>query len=161
MKKLIIILCLLFSGVAWGETIVESTRGPLQNREKQLIDDGNMEAIGTSDWECCLHAICSKEANGLLFNHVLRVTDNGIAPYARQVALVAGEQYHIRGRARGDGTNYPTVWIGSHVWTGTTSTEWQDVDIVASATSGYFGIYCFNTNGNYCEFDDIFVTEAR
>lgn len=130
----------------------------------EALIDGDMEAVSTSAWEGSGYSgTLTKEAlgpaEGLRF---LRVTYNGTSnPSGRQLALVPGATYLMTGRARGDGTAVPRISASSTVWgTGTASDEWQDINVVFTATDTYIRLYAITSIAGYCDFDRMAVREV-
>ncbi|MBU1017613.1 hypothetical protein KKA33_01135, partial [Patescibacteria group bacterium] len=129
----------------------------------ELLTDGDMEAAGTTAWLPQNNPTYTKETGtphgG---SQVLRVAYNDTASASvRQNVLTAGNTYKFTGWARSDGTGTPRVQTGyGHiVWTGTTSTSWQEVDVTGVSEST--GFYLVNGgSAGYSEFDDMSVVEA-
>lgn len=124
--------------------------------------DGDMEAADTSAWTAGNGATLSKET-GTPYEgtRCLRITRATAAGTAEQYILARYTDYNIHGYARGDGTSNPMIQIfGSTLWTGTSSTSWQEFDVDFSVESGtsYDEIYFITSGGaatNYTEWDDI------
>jgi hypothetical protein len=126
--------------------------------------DGDMEASGVTDWGVGNSAALTKETTDPYRGaQVLRVAFAGIAnPYTFQDVLIVGEMYRAVGFARSDGTRIPIFSQNSvNLWTGTTSTDWQRVDV--SFTAAAVTTYELITIGaaGYTEWDDIRVWKVR
>lgn len=128
---------------------------------KDVLADGDMEAVGTSAWSAVGRAILSKEDNGD-GGQCLRIARGSAgSAYASQLVMTVGKRYRILGRARGDGANQPRLYGGGTTyWTGTSSTSWQYFDVSGiQLTNTSFNPYCSFTVAGYVEFDDIQVLE--
>ncbi len=139
---------------------MEGTNGPV------ALVDGNMEAAGTGSWSGGGSETLAKIAGNLsgVGSQYLRITQTAPTPTAFQTMLTNGHSYHITGWARGDGTANPFVSSNdsSMAWTGTNSATPQYFDYTAGYTGvGQFRLWCKNGgNGNYCDFDDITITDV-
>jgi hypothetical protein len=128
-----------------------------------IIVDGDMEGVGVSLWSVGNSATLTKEAGtphgG---SQCLRVAYNtSSSPYAFQTTLVVGRTYRITGWFRGDGTYLPSLWAGTGVtYAGTTSTDWQEFDVVFAPISTSLRLYSSASAAGYCEFDDITVEDV-
>lgn len=100
---------------------------------------------------------------------VLRVTNtlNGdILAAAVWSGLTVGEDYRVRGKARGDGTCRPALGRqGSAIgyWTGATTTDWQNIDVTITNslnTTLWFTCHLSGDGSNYCEFDIITIEKT-
>jgi len=146
-------------------TVTEYT-GPATDNEQQLLADGDMEAGDTSSW-VSIQSDLSKESGAAEDGDlILRVSYNGTgAPQARQNSLLTGGgiiDYHLTGWARGDGdAAYPSVTAGNPLWTGTTSTEWQRIDVIKAPNVTTFVAYCNAAAAGYCDYDDLVISELR
>lgn len=136
---------------------------PLVNK----LTDGDMEAAGTGAWYSVRATLTKETANPKTGTKCLRATYNGSTTPGGtyQSVLGLGTRFMVTGWARGDGTTYPVVGLGSYVapaWTGTTSTEWQRFNVVADnvSGSGNFLLYGYLVSaGHYVEFDDVQVID--
>jgi hypothetical protein len=145
--------------------MVTEYKGTIQNAEKQLLTDGDMEAVGTASWGALNGAVLSKVVispyDGTQNLKIVN-SDGGVVRAAYQNILTVGKSYHITGWARSDGTITPYIYVGtagSSSFSGTLSTDWQRVDVVATANSVTLA---FSANAlGYIEFDDIMVTEYK
>lgn len=111
-----------------------------------------------------LQAIASKVAGtrtGGTGSKVLRIQFDGTNSYGLvlQQPLTTGHVYRLRGWARGDGTAYPLVAKeGAAVFTGSTSTAWQEIDVTFTSTGTIIYIEGIGlTGGHYVEYDDITI----
>jgi hypothetical protein len=127
-----------------------------------LLQDWQMELSGTTNWTPYNSATLTKDTtNPYSGARCLRATYNLVNnPGASQAILSIGKTYRIRGYARGDGTYYPVVHTGAIIWTGTTSTSWQEFDVTADATSTTMLFYSNVTAAGWVEFDEIQVEEV-
>lgn len=128
--------------------------------EPAYVVDGDMEGADCSAW-AAYQAVLSKE--GSAGSRVLRVSYDGVnaAGLAYQSHLTTGQCYRVRGRARGDGVCAPSVLIGYAVenWSGTPSTDWQDIDVCGVALGdNILRLQCNNlSSGSHVEYSDITV----
>lgn len=124
------------------------------------ITDGDMETAGVAEWTVGNGATLTKETTDPYEGtQVLRVAYGGVAnPEAYQNKLIVGSAYRITGVARSDGTSPPYVLAGAAtVWIGTSSTDWQKFDVVASPTSVGWLRLRNQSSAGYVEFDDVVV----
>ena len=157
----------IFENLAANRFAKVSGRYPQAFTHDSVIADGDMEAVGVGDWTVYNNATLSKEtADPYEGTRNLKVLYNGTShPAASQIILIAGHKYQITGKCRsgGVGSEYPRIQGGTGmVFTGTTSTSWQDVDVtfVAGGTTVYLYAYNATGAGEYCEFDDMSVTRV-
>lgn len=130
-----------------------------------LLVDWRMELSGVSSWTAGNSATLTKQtgnpagfASGI---QVLRVAYNGTAdPSAYQSVLSIGQDYRVRGWARGDGTANPEVYDGAtQLWAGTSSTTWQQFDETFTATAALCHLTAIASAAGYCEFDNVVLEE--
>jgi len=126
-----------------------------------VMIDGDSELAGVASWTVGNTAILTKSTVAPhTGTQALRVFKTGSYGYARQTILTVGQTYRLLGYARGDGTSYPRVQDSAGiVWSGATSTAWQNMDAVFVATSTQLDFYKRINGGEWCEFDDIIVLE--
>lgn len=130
----------------------------------ELLVDGNMEAIGVAAWTAGNSATLSKQTGtphgG---SQVLRVARNGVNnPSATQTILTIGKTYRVQGWMRSDGSAIPTIVGFASNITGTTSTSWQAFDSVLISIGTQLTLRAATSTGTqYCEFDDISITEVN
>lgn len=126
-----------------------------------LLTDGNMEAADTSAWTAITATLSKQTGTPHGGSRVLRITRDGSDVFrAGQDVLVDGIYYTVRGYARSDGNATPYLsFTGTTLWTGTTSTSWQEFNVDFTATSeptlklAGIGV----SAGWYVEFDDVFL----
>lgn len=137
-------------------------------RSGELVQDGNMETSGISNWTAVGTPVITKQTvtqHGGNSGQVLQVAQNvNINPGASQSVLVAGKTYRATGWFRGDGSGTAAPRVnagGSFTIDGTNSTTWQYFDFTGIPTGTNLILYAINTtvNGQYAQFDDISVTE--
>lgn len=120
----------------------------------ELVTNGDFETdtTGWSATNSTLSIISWYSGNGL------RVTYGGAGTgLAYQLPLTVGKRYRFRALARGDGTSAPAFRDGSTVqWTGTSSTDWQNVDIEFVSGGTAVQLLCGTT---YTEWDYVSVEE--
>jgi len=99
--------------------------------------------------------------NAILTNptaDVLRVAyDDTTNPNAAQTILTGAKRFRITGQARGDGTYAPAFTssgANSH-WTGTTSTDWQEFDVIITADFANLRLLAAATGAGYAEFRNV------
>jgi hypothetical protein len=132
-------------------------------RVGELMQDRDMEASGTNDWQAAQTATLSKQTTSPHGGaQVLRVAWGGNSgPGAQQNTLDLGKTYRVTGFTRSDGTFIPQVAdTGTAKWTGTTSTSWQPVDVTFVATGNILRLRGNNNVAGYTEWDDMSVTEV-
>lgn len=132
----------------------------------QLMTDGTMQGADTSAWTSNQSATLTKQTNQTLpdgsTGNVLRVLRNGVTnPGAKQVVMTIGKIYRFQGWARSDGTAIPQVAQGgTAIWTGTTSTQYQFIDVVFIATSATIVVQSSASTGSpYVEFTECYLFE--
>lgn len=129
----------------------------------ELLTDGDMEAPGTSAWTAGNSATLTKQTSSPHGGStVLRVAySSSFSPYAYENGVTIGHRYRVHGFARGDGTFAPDIKTstGATLWTGTSSTEWQEFDIEATADGTYFRLSSRCISSGYVEFDDVSIRE--
>jgi len=120
----------------------------------------------TPAWLVSNSAILSKETtNPYEGLQALRVTYNSVAdPIAYQnTPLSSGTIYYVDGYARGDGSSgKPRVATatGAALWTGTTSTSWQNFSFLADPAGNWFR-FLNNASSGYADFDELSVRELN
>lgn len=137
------------------------------NPARSFIADGDMELADASAWSTGSSATLSWPTTAPHEGtRCLRVTYGGeITPYAQQSLLTIGKTYRMTGWARTDGVSpYARVFVGNSnipIIVATTST-WTYFDQVKTAisTSILLQAYTGGLAGQYCEFDDVKVTEV-
>jgi hypothetical protein len=135
----------------------------------ELLVDGDMEAAGTSAWTA-QDATLSKETtdpvSGVRYMRVTATVQAGAQfPQCNQTILTVGKRYRVTGYTKSDGAMIPRVSSGGTIkWSGTTSTSWQffDVEFVVAVHGiiGFFFTASDPVGSEFCEWDDISVTEA-
>lgn len=143
---------------------------PVVTKSKQLLTDGDMEAVDTSAWTVARGTI-SKVAstlNGGAQAIELEGNSSVGAPYFYQSALLTvGKTYKMTGYAKGDGSNVPNIYIESglgQVWLGTSSTDWQYFDLIITTTNANVLFGSTNasaTTSDHVYFDEIKITELN
>lgn len=129
----------------------------------EVVVDWDMEKTGFTDWSVGSGGTLSKEAGRVYFgNRVLRVDKAAASVEAYQDVLTIGSTYRVMTGVRGDATARPSIILGSGgpELSGTTSTSWQLLDFVGTATSNRLYMYRNVAGGNYCEFDNVSVREV-
>jgi hypothetical protein len=130
----------------------------------ELFVDGDMENAGVGDWTPLNSPTLTKEVGDPHGGtQSLRIAYNGTSfPAARQIILTASKIYRFTGWAKGDGTYTPYIRDGggSTLWTGTSSTSWQEFDLVYVAGSNDPRLYSNASAAGYCEFDDVSIKEV-
>lgn len=132
----------------------------------ELVSDGDMEATGVAEWTPLNNADLSKETTDPYEGaQVLRIARDGTNnPYCRQQPLIVGIKYHVRARARSDGSAIPLIYCGGAAvsWVGTNSTAWQEADFVAVADGNNLFLQALTSTGTeYAEFDAVSVKPVR
>jgi len=138
----------------------------LSDPARNLLPDGDMEAVGVADYVVFNNASLAKETDTPHSgSQYLKVNYNGTAgPGARINDLVqVGKTYRFRGWAKSDGTWNPQINdFGGIVWQGTTSTSWQYFDFVKNWTNTGedFILYSSGQTSGYTAWDDITIQEV-
>ena len=141
-------------------------------RDTQLVNDGNMEKAGVTDWVASGATAISKQVGGadVHGSQIIRFVRvaGGAGGRSSTASLVAGKSYRIIGSARGDGTSGQPIVLTSTgssslpPWVGSSSTSWQRFDVIYTPTiTGYLWLYAGTVNGSYTEWDNISVTEYK
>lgn len=150
----------------WGEAVTGVYRvfpfsgAPITYTKK--LKDGDMELADTTYWSAGNSATLTKNTSsphgGTYSLKVARSTVNN--PYAYQTSLEVGRSYTLAGYAVGDGTALPTIYSGTTaVFTGTTSTSWQTVNVTFTADSTELRFEATTTSGTtFAKFDDFTLT---
>ena len=135
------------------------------------LADGNMEASGVSSWTVDGSATLTKETSGPHSGtQWLKIYGVGNVTHitgAYQEAITSNNGYRITGWAKSDGSLVPKIYmsrisgIDYHIWSGTTSTNWQYFDVYFSRNSGYINFGFNQTTTGYVGFDDITITPAN
>ncbi len=130
-------------------------------RGPNLLVDGNCRAPTTAAWSAYASATLSKVLDVPLGFVVLRIGYTAAAGgFAFQTGIgPTNSTYRVQGYARGDGTSAPKVTtLSTPIWTGTTSTAWQNFDVEVAIASDS-GFYCGSANlapGTHVEFRDLY-----
>jgi len=130
--------------------------------DTELLADNDMETVGVADWTAINSATLTKETTSPYEgSQVLKVAYSSVStPRAQQSILTIGAKYQITGWARSNGVNPPRVYDGgTTLWTGTTSTSWQEFNLIVTvASTGIgFGFAGGSSSASYCEFDGISI----
>jgi hypothetical protein len=138
------------------------------NNAGQLIQDGDCDDPGVSAWSVGNNADLSKELDGN--NRYLKIAYSTTAnPFAHQLTgvMVTNREYHIAGKASGNGSIFPRISgivAATTSWTGTISTDWQYFDFIETATGATPRINLVTNNGSsssdWTRWDDIVVEET-
>jgi len=161
---------LSMSNGSWTEfddVFLTEYSGKTTSDPKQLLADGDMEKSGTADFSALSGAVLTKQSGGAVEGgYVLdietSVADN--ASTASQTVFTVGKTYRFKAWARGDGVNaYPRLRDGSGLtfWTGTTSDEWQKIDLIINPvhTLLLLDVVGDAATEDHSQWDDVFVTE--
>lgn len=93
---------------------------------------------------------------------ILRVAHGGGAdPSAVQTILTVGKRYKITGECRSDGTGIPRIQINTLVFNGTTSTDWQTINVEGVAVSANLLINTKIAVAGYTEWRNLSVRLAN
>ena len=127
----------------------------------QLLTDGDMEAVGVAAWTTGGGTVLTKDATAPHGgSQWLKVSKAGTGyGTANQITLVVGKSYNITGWARGDGTRAPFVYDtgAASLWTGTSSTAWQAIDVNFVAVGARVDLGSFFPTAGFVGFDDVSV----
>ena len=141
----------------------------LTNPSRTLIVDGDMEAVGVTDWTAVNSATVTKETatpkEGTRYIRVAK-SAGGNFPYIKQGTAIIGERYRVTGYARTDGTvGVARLFISNlnNPITVATTSDWTFFDKTVTATSTTtlvaFMALTSGAVGEYCEFDNILVQQ--
>jgi hypothetical protein len=130
------------------------------DRKGTILKDGDLEDSGISDWTVTDCALTKETGSPYRGTRYVRLTYNGTSSgFIYQDLLKFGQNYRIKGVARGDGVSNPRISDGVTVlWTGTNSTNWQKFNIpfYKAVLVNYLLFQGLNLGtGNYVEFDDL------
>jgi len=156
------------TGDSWQQFSVTGTGGTtlslvLIGGGSVYFDDVSVVATCPA-WTSGNTAILTKEtSNPYRGSNVIRVTntDGESNPFAYQNVAEVGKTYKIHAWARSDGTSIPSVLGYGTIWTGDTSTAWQEINVTfTQTTSGWIGLKAgTSTSGAWVEFDDVEIYE--
>ena len=135
----------------------------------EILVDGDMEDAGVTNWSSVTSNATITKATGTPHggSQCLRVAaDSASAAYTEQSlgTFEVGQRIRARGWARGDGTRTPTIRLNGsswqNIWTGTSSTSWQEFDVtfvVAAGSLARLNLYTSSgsASGEYVEWDDL------
>jgi hypothetical protein len=126
-----------------------------------VIDDWDMEALTTASWTADGATLEKRTDTPYAGVRYMRVTHTGATyGYAKQIKLVNGRTYRIRGACRSDGTRLPQIWLqGVLAFEGSTSTDWQPIDVIQTANGTTFYIGVYQQSGGYSDWDSLAVEE--
>jgi hypothetical protein len=134
----------------------------------ELLDDADME--DTSAWQWLVNYGTTSKETGSPYSgtQCLRITADAVAgtryPQAYQAILTAGKRYRVTGWVRSDGTQTPRILdTAQYLFFGTTSTDWQRIDVTFVA-QGVQPVHYFvvtdPTATEYVEFDSLSYKEV-
>ena len=135
----------------------------------EIIVDGDMEAAGVTSWSSYSSNATVTKATGTPHggSQCLRVAaGSASAAYTEQSigTFETGQRIRVRGWARGDGTRTPTIRLNGsswqNIWSGTSSTSWQEFDVtfvIAAGSLARLNLYTSSgsASGEYTEWDDL------
>jgi hypothetical protein len=126
------------------------------------LTNGDFETGDMTGWSVVNAAILSAET-GTPYEGVYcgRVTYDGTSNPGMSQATVANAWYHVKGRARGDGTGKPKIISSATVWTGTTSTDWQEFDVYFQTTTTIIVFGSVLASAGHVEYDVTSLREVR
>lgn len=130
---------------------------------RNLLIDGDMEAVGVAAWTPGNSATLTKQGSAHGGAQCLRVARNGVnIPSAMQSVCPAGYTYRTVGYARSDGLVRPLIKSATGtLWTGTLDVAWQPFDIEFTQTAGTF--IRFGSDAGFgvewVEYDDVTVVQ--
>lgn len=127
--------------------------------------DLDMETAGVAAWGVDTAGTQnSKQGNaykGLLCKRTARISGAAAGIWGNKAVhgMLAGCRYAYTGVARSDGNTIPGLFVGmENVWSGTTSTLWQNFYLEGTVTTPYLGFIDSHATeiGQYIEFDDMY-----
>lgn len=129
------------------------------------LQDGDMEAADTSAWSSGHSALLGKvstgAAEGTRFLQI--VWNSQDDPYAFQTDIFTiGQRYIIRGWGRGDGTVIPSIQdpIGTDIWVGNSSLNWEEFEFEHTAQSTNLNLVANTTVFGGVGFDGISINQV-
>lgn len=123
-----------------------------------ILPDGDMKSLKINEWVTSGSTLLKIDD----VKRWLRITGTANNGQAYQRILVSGKTYRVTGYCRGNGTASPRVYLGAgkYFFIGTTSTDWQYIDITFTATDNYFSLMAYGASGEYADFAEIKVCEV-
>jgi hypothetical protein len=160
-----ITVCREFGAIKNRETSLAPTGfGKIQNRDVNLLVDGNMEAAGIGAWTATSATTLEKVAGAsdLQGTRVLKINFSSASRAAYQNILTVGKKYRARGRAAGDGLNAPSIDCDgvSNMWVGTTSEAWQAFDATFTGHNSATFYLLGGSSAGFTKYDNVSVTEV-
>jgi len=152
------------SYVEFDDITITEYKGSIQNTEKQLLADGDMEASDTANWTSVGGGVITKQTTGSPSGarHIRVTTETTGNPQANQPILTIGRRYRVSGKIKNSGAAYATVNTGVSVnaYISTLSNTWETFSVtsVAGGSTQLILVCAGVTAPNYCEWDDIFVS---
>lgn len=147
-----------FDDVSVTQVAVWDFKKHIQNRDIQILADGNQEKAGTASYGNLNSPTLSKElgsvdGQGL---QVLRVAYNATPVYYATTTGLSAVSYRLRGwmRSSGAGVSPRVAFGGGTDFIGSASTTWQYFDITGIPTNGIVYYGTSNSSG-YTEFDNV------
>ncbi len=131
------------------------------------FDDVSIIDIGTSAWSPgSSNATITKSTDSPHSGkYALRVAwGSGTYAYASGGAIFTpGKTYRMTGWVRSDGTVTPTINMsgGQLVWTGTTATSWQKIDVTFKPLYNSLYLLYYSSSPAWVEWDDLFATATN
>ncbi|MHB8830628.1 MAG: carbohydrate binding domain-containing protein [Patescibacteria group bacterium] len=148
----------------FDDIFVTEDEGKVQMADKQVVVDGDMEKSGTANWSpgSSGATLTKSTASPHSGSQALRVAwAAGTYAYASNGDIfTAGRTYRMTGWVRSDGTVTPIISLsgGQTVWTGTTATSWQRIDITFKANYTALYLIYYASSAAWMEWDDLFAT---
>jgi hypothetical protein len=127
------------------------------------LQDGDMEAAGTTAWSVGNSAVLTKDATDP-FGGVqdLRVGYGGVAnPYAYQTILSSNSTYGIRVFAKpdGGGNRAKVLFDNNLIFQASSNEAWEDLNLYASTTTETeLRLQSQGGSGEFIDFDDVSMT---
>ncbi len=131
------------------------------------FDDVSIIDVGTSAWSPgSSNATLTKTTTGQHGGkYALRAAwTSGTYVYASGGAIFTpGKTYRMTGWVRSDGTVTPTINMsgGQNVWTGTTATSWQKIDVTFKPLYNSLYLLYYASSPAWVEWDDLFATATN
>jgi len=129
-------------------------------RGPNLLVDGDMEAAGVAAWTAFAATLSKSAVSPHTGAQSLSLAITAATGIAYQSPCVAASSYRLTGWARGNGaTSHPRLRNGAAtLWTGTTSTSWQAIDVSFVAGAASIRLDIIGNIGDSGQWDDVYLS---
>ena len=152
-----------WSGGAGDYTDFDDLYLSVESTPLNWLADGSMEGYGAGSWPIwsttgTSEKITADPQSGV---QALRITRGTGVSYANSFGLSNSQDYQLTGYARSCGNCIPRVYNGIARWTGTTSTDWQPIDITWTSSSTTLRLETTSGGiGGYSDWDSLLLVEV-